>query len=152
LSLIVLDSSVIAEYVNVSGRLNAQASVIFDSLEKGELTAIMSPTSLSEVFYVVSRLYVTCRVEKPNEKAFSLCDYLYYHPSIEAADMPLSLIVEAGRIKYTFKLALTDCYVLALSKLRKCRAAFRHREVEMRKILDKLNEEFQIVFLEDYGT
>jgi len=152
LSLIVLDSGVIAEYANVSGRLNAQASVIFDSLNRGELTTIVAPTSLSEVFYVVSRLYETCGVETPEEKASSLCEYLYYHPSIEVADIPLSIIIEAGRIKHTFKLALTDCYVLALSKLRKCKAVFRHKEEEMKKILDKLNEEFQIVFLEDYGT
>ena len=152
MSLIVLDSGVIAEYANVSGRLNAQAGAIFDSLNKGELTAIICPPSLSEVFYVISRLYVSCEVEKPLEKASSLCEYLYYHPSVEVADMPLSLIIEAGRIKHNFKLAFTDCYVLALSRLRKCKAVFRHREEEMKRIMDKLNEEFQIVFLEDYGT
>lgn len=152
MSLVVLDASVVAEYANVSGRLNAQASVIFDSLNNGELTAIVAPPSLSEIFYVVSRLYETCEIEKPDEKASSLCEYLYYHPSIEVANLPLSLIIEAGRTKRTFKLALTDCYVLALSKLRKCKAVFRHREEEMKKILGKLNEEFQIVFLEDYGT
>jgi len=152
LSLVVLDSSVIAEYVNVSGRLNAQASSIFNSLNKGRLTAILAPPSLSEVFYILSRLYESCGVDKPCEKASSLCEYLYYHPRVEVAEMPLSLIIEAGRIKYTFKLALTDCYVLALSNLRKCRAIFRHREEEMRKNLDKLNEKFQIVFLEDYRT
>lgn len=152
MSLIVLDSSVIAEYANVSGKFNAQANVIFGSLNKGELTAIVAPPSLSEVFYVMSRLYERGGMEKPDEMASRLCEYLYYHPNVEVADMPLSLIIEAARIKNALRLALTDCYVLALSELRKCKAVFRHREEEMRKILDKLEKRFQIVFLEDYGT
>lgn len=150
MSLIVLDSSVIAEYANVSGKFNAQANVIFDSLNKGELSAILAPPSLSEVFYIVLRLYERGGMGKPDEKASRLCEYLYYHPNVEVADMPLSLIIEAARIKYTLRLALTDCFVLALSKLRRCKAIFRHREEEMEKILDKLDERFQIVFLEDY--
>jgi len=98
LSLIVLDSGVVAEYANVSGRLNGQASLIFDSLMRGEPTAIISPSSLSEVFYVTSRLYASCKVEKPLEKAYSLCEYLYNHPSVEIADMPLSVIGSRGTI------------------------------------------------------
>ena len=152
MSLVVLDSGVIAEYANVSGRFNAQASVIFDSINEGELIAIVAPPSLSEVFYVLSRLYTACEVKEPEKKTSSFCEYLYYHPNVEVADMPLPLIIEAGKIKHTFKLALTDCYVLALSKLRKCKAVFRHREEEMKKNLDELNEKFQTVFLEDYET
>lgn len=147
---VVLDSGVIAEYANVSGRFNAQASVIFDAIGKGELCAIVAPPSLSEVFYVLSRLYATVSVEEPEKRASEFCEYLYFHPNVEVSDMPLSLIIEAGRIKHVFKLALVDCYVLALSKLRKCKAVFRHREKEMKKTGDKLAEEFEMVFLKDY--
>jgi predicted nucleic acid-binding protein len=150
LSVVVLDSGVIAEYANVSGRFNAQARVIFDSLGKGELRAAVAPPSLSEVFYVLSRLYETVGEEEPEKKASKFCEYLYFHPNVEVCDMPLSLIVEAGRIKHVFGLALVDCYVLALSKLRLFKAVFRHREREMKKIGDKLGKEFEIVFLEDY--
>lgn len=145
-----MDSGVIAEYVNVSGRLNAQASAIFNSLNEGKLSAIVAPPSLSEAFYVLARLYTICGVKEPEKKASSFCEYIYYHPSIEVADASLPLMLEAGKIKHTFKLALTDCFVLALSKLRKCRAVFRHREKEMEKILEDLDREFQLVFLEDY--
>jgi len=145
-----LDSGVIAEYANVSGSLNAQASGIFDSLGKGELLVVVAPPSLSEVFYVLSRLYAVAGAKEPEKKAFKFCEYVYFHPSVEVCDMPWSLIVEAGRIRYVFKLALADCYVLALSRLRKCKAVFRHREREMKKIGDKLGEQFEIVFLEDY--
>jgi len=150
LSPIVLDSSVIAEYANISGKFNAQASEIFNSLNKNELTAIVVPPSLSEVYYVMSRLYERAGIEKTEEKASRLCEYLYYHPNIEVADMPLSLIIEAARIKQVLRLALTDCYVLALSKQRGCKAVFRHKEEEMKKVMDTLNEKFQIIFLEDY--
>lgn len=152
MSLVVIDSGVFAEYANVSGRLNAQANAIFSSLNKGKLSAVVAPPSLSEVFYVLARLYTTFGVEEPEKKASKFCEYIYHHPSIEVADASLPLILEAGRIKYIFKLALTDCFVLALSKLRKCKAIFRHREKEMKKILEELNKRFQMVFLEDYET
>lgn len=139
-----------AEYANASGKFNTQANVIFNSLNKGELTAIVAPPSLSEVYYVMLRLYEKSGVEKPDENATRLCEHLYYHPNIEVADTPLSLIIEAAKIKHLLRLALTDCYVLALSEKRGCKAVFRHKEEEMKKVMDTLNERFQIVFLEDY--
>ena len=150
MSLIVLDSSVIAEYANVSGKFNVQANEVFNSINKNELRAIVAPPSLSEVYYVMFRLYEKAGAEQPEEKASRLCEYLYYHPNIEVAEMSLSLIIEAARIKQVFRLALTDCYVLALSEQKGCKAVFRHKEEEMKKVMNRLNKRFQIVFLEDY--
>lgn len=58
----------------------------------------------------------------------------------------LSLSVEAARLKLKYGIALTDCYVLALSRLEGCKAIFRKRE----KILEEIEEDFEVIFLEDY--
>ena len=150
MSLAVLDSGVIAEYVNVAGEFNAQSRAIFESIDRGEFRAIVVPATISELYYVLRRMYEGLRMREADRISRLFCEYIYYHPGVEVVEMSLGLLVEAGRIKHAYRLALTDCYVLAASKLYGCRVVFRHREAEMRAVLDSLCKEFQIVFLEDY--
>lgn len=151
MSLAVLDSGVIAERANVTGRLHAQSRAIFGSIEGGELRAVIVPPTISEVYYVLWRLYETQGISQPEKRAHSFCEYVYYLPGVDVAEMTLRLLVESGRIKKRYGLALTDCHVLAASKSYGCRAVFRHRETEMKTVLEPLSREYQIVFLEDYA-
>ncbi|MFQ6086250.1 MAG: PIN domain-containing protein [Candidatus Bathyarchaeia archaeon] len=151
MSLVVLDSGVIAERANVTGRLYPHSRSIFRSIERGKLRAIVVPPTISEVYYVLWRLYEIQGTGDPEKKAYSFCEYIYYLPGVEIADTTLKLSVESGRIKKRYKLALTDSYVLAASKLYGCKAVFRHREAEMRAVIEPLSKEYQIVFLEDYA-
>lgn len=151
MSLVALDSSVIAEYANLSGRLHAQADATFTAINEGKLHAVLAPPTISELYYILARLYPASGDVEPQKKAEAFCKYIYFHPSIEVADLTFPTLIEAAKIKSEYKLALTDCYVLALAKLRRCRAIFRHREEEMKKLSRRLLEKFEIVFLEDYG-
>jgi len=59
----------------------------------------------------------------------------------------LDLHIETAKIKLKYKIALADCYVLALSRLKGCKAVFRKREKEMPQEIEK---DFDVLFLEDY--
>lgn len=150
MSLVTLDSSVIAEYANLSGRLHAQAYAAFTAINEGKIHALVAPPTISALYYILARLYEASGEAEPQKKAEAFCEYVYFHPSIEIADLTLPTLIEAAKIKSEYKLALTDCYVLAVAKLRRCRAIFRHREEEMKKLSRRL-EKFEIIFLEDYG-
>ena len=68
----------------------------------------------------------------------------------EKAIIVVNLAVEAGKAKLTYALALTDCYVLAASKIYSCKALFKKPEREMLKNIDSLKKEYEIIFLTDY--
>ena len=152
MSSVVLDTSVIVESVNIGGEFNKQATVIFDSINSGKLTALVSPVTISELCYVLWRIYDKLALRSPEKISKDFCEYVYYHPGVRILEMSLELLLEAGSIKRRYALALSDCFVLAASKLNRCNAIFRHREDEIESVLKDLSKEFKLVFLEDYPS
>jgi len=149
MSLTVLDTGVIAESVNVNGEFYLQAKTVLDAVKSGSMTALVSPVTISELCYVLWRIYDGIGVRNAERVAKDFCEYIYYHPNIRIVEMSLELLLEAGVIKHRYGLALSDCLALAASKLNGCKAVFRHKEDEMVSV--DLGKEFDIVFLEDYA-
>ncbi|MBS7251911.1 MAG: hypothetical protein KIH08_15170 [Candidatus Freyarchaeota archaeon] len=79
-------------------------------------------------------------------KVLKIVEWLNGNPSIHI-NRSFNLDVEAAKGKMQYGLALTDCYLLALSKIRDGTAIFRKREKE---ITPDLERDFKILFLEDY--
>lgn len=152
LSLVALDTGVIAESVNINGEFYRQATVIFDAIKSGSLTALISPITISESHYVLWRIYNKLAMKNAEKVSRNFCEYIYYHPNIRIIEMSLELLLQAGSIKHRYALALSDCFVLAVSKLNRCKAVFRHKEDEMGSVWGDLGREFDLLFLEDYAT
>jgi len=150
MSSVVLDTGVIAESVNLNGEFNKQATIIFDAINSGSLTALINPITISELRYVLWRIYEKLAIKNPDKVSKDFCEYIYYHPSIRILEMSLELLLEAGSIKHRYALALSDCFALAASKLNRCKVVFRHKEDEIELVLKDLGKEFDLVFLEDY--
>jgi len=150
MSSVVLDTGVIAESVNLNGEFNKQAMIIFDAINSGSLTALINPITISELRYVLWRIYEKLAIKNPDKVSKDFCEYIYYHPSIRILEMSLELLLEAGSIKHRYGLALSDCFALAVSKLNRCKVVFRHKEDEIELVLKDLGKEFDLVFLEDY--
>ena len=103
-----------------------------------------------ETYYVATRIYQKLGIEEPETTATKLVEWLYRLPTVMIAGTNLNLALEAGRIKLHYKLALTDCYILAASKIYNCTALFRKLETEMLKNIKQLKRNYKIIFLEDY--
>lgn len=152
MSSVVLDTGVIAESVNLTGEFNKQATIILDAINSGSLTALVSPVTITELRYVLWRIYDKLGVKNADKISRDFCEYIYYHPNIRILEMSLELILEAGAIKHRYSLALSDCFVLAASKLNRCKAVFRDKEEEVEQVLKDLSKEFDLLFLEDYTS
>ena len=148
-SKVALDTSVIVEYIDKRGELHKQAELVISAINSGKLTAIVPHVVLAEVFYVASRIYSKLKFKGPLDKAEKLVKWLSYHPYIETVS-GLTLDIEAGKIKYNYRIALTDCYVLAASKIYNATAVFKKREKEILPLENKLKRNYRIIFLEDY--
>ncbi len=147
---VVLDTSVIVEYVNEAGEYHEQAKIIFDAVLQGRLEAIIPYPILSETCYVATRIYRALGLDQPEERAGMLVEWLYRlsTPTIRGTD--LETVLEAGMAKLKYGIALTDCYVLASARVHGGKAVFRKREKEMLSVIKEIEKEYPVIFLEDY--
>lgn len=146
---VILDTGVIIEYIDEAGAFNEHARAIFSTLLAGRLNAIIPHPVLAETYYVATKVYRRLGLSNPELRASRLVEWLYGLSSISVGE-GLELAREAGRVKLKFGLALTDCYVLAASKLFKGKAIFRSAEREMKERIDGIRSEFDVLFLEEY--
>jgi hypothetical protein len=139
-----IDTGVFIEYIDVKGSFHKLARALIDSLYRIEV--FLPGVILAETCYVAARIYKILGEGKYFEKALKFVEWLSAHPSIQVVSS-FNLDVEAAKIKTNYNLALTDCYILAVSKINDCKAVFRKREKEM---LPSIEKDFNILFLEDY--
>ncbi|MEM3725803.1 MAG: PIN domain-containing protein [Candidatus Bathyarchaeia archaeon] len=147
---VAMDTSVIIEYMNLKGEFHEQAEAVFSALLTGKLESILPHPILAETYYVAARLYQRLRMENPQLVASKFIEWLCRLPTTMIPSENMELAVEVGKAKLNHGLALTDCYVLAASKICNCKALFKKPEKEMIKNMDGLKKEYQILFLKDY--
>ena len=139
-----VDTGVFVEYIDRKAPYHEAAKAIINSL--GQLEIVLPSITLTEICYVSARILMAAGVENALEKSVEFVEWLYSHPAVSVVDN-LTLNIEAAKLKLQYGIALADCYVLALSKLEKCKAVFRKREKEMP---EEIEEDFDVMFLEDY--
>lgn len=147
----VLDTGVIVEYIDLEGPYHEPAETLFSAIIEGRLEALIPHPVLSETLYVSYRTYKKLGVPGPQRRAMLLVGWLYRLKTPEPRENSLDLALEAGKAKLRYGLALTDCYVLALSRMAGARPIFRQREREMEKHVEEIEREYKPIFLEDYA-
>ena len=140
-----IDTGVFVEYIDTNGAFHSLARALINSLNRIEV--FVPGVTLTETCYVTARIYKALGVRDYFSKALSFIEWLDRHPSVQVV-RAFNLDVEAAKIKTHYGIALTDCYVLALSKIKNCTAIFRKREKEIPPNMEK---DFNILFLEDYA-
>jgi predicted nucleic acid-binding protein len=145
-----MDTSVIIEYVDLSGEFHEQAQAIFAAVSTGKLENVLPHAILAETYYVVTKLYQKLQVENSQALAIKLIEWLYRLPTTIVPTEDANLAIETGKAKLSYGLALTDCYVLAASKIYNCKALFKKPEREMLKNMEALKKECQLIFLQNY--
>ena len=147
---VVLDTSVIVEYIDKEAKFQDQARAVFSAIVGGKIEAIVTYPTLSETYYVSAKIYQKLGIAKPQNLAAELVEWLFRLPTVAMAAENKELAVEAGNAKLKYCLALTDCYVLAASSVYDCKALFRMPGEEMLLKLTALKKAYQLVFLADY--
>jgi len=72
----VVDSSVILEKITRTSLLKARVGRLFDEAERSRTLLPVPPPALSEVLYAASRIYSLAGVERPNEEANTLVEWV----------------------------------------------------------------------------
>lgn len=150
LSRVAIDTSIIIEYIDMEGEYHKEAELIFREILNGRVEAVVPHPILAETYYVAVKLYDKLKMMNPLDIASKLIGWLHRLPTLIIPREDISLAIEAGKAKLKFNIALTDCYVLATSKIYGCKSLFKRREKEMLRNMDMLEREYQLIFLEDY--
>lgn len=145
----VVDTGVLAEYI-VRGSPHRGA---IERMLEGVLAKVMelyiTPITISELIYVVFRIYELAGVEKPNEEALNLVEWLTAR--IKMAEITPEMAVEAGEIKKKLGISLSDCYVIAAAIKLKAKALFLKPEKEMLNKIEELRK-LPITFLTEISS
>jgi predicted nucleic acid-binding protein len=149
--MIAIDTGVWIEYINARGVLHDQAKAVIDSVNQGKITAILTPLTLTEIFYVAERVYQEVHTQSKSQiLARKLYDFIFYHPYAEVKPLDYELCLNAGIIKTKYNIALSDCFLLAISEHNNTTVLFKNLESEMMQNKQELIKRFDIRFLEDY--
>ncbi len=89
-------------------------------------------------------------MNQPEERAGMLVEWLYRLSTPTIRDSGLETILEASRAKLKYRIALTNCYVLASARVHNGEAVFRKREKEMLSVIKEIEKEYPVIFLENY--
>lgn len=150
--MIAIDTGVWIEYINIRGVFHQQAKAIVDSVNSGEATAVLTPLTLAEVYYVAERVYREVYMPPSSEEhAKKLYDFVYYHPHVDIKPLEYELCLKAATIKSRYNIAFSDCFLLALSEQENSTVLFKNIESEMKQNLKELTKHYNLKFLENYS-
>ncbi|NJD76910.1 MAG: type II toxin-antitoxin system VapC family toxin [Candidatus Methanoperedens sp.] len=150
--MIAIDTGVWIEYINTRGTLHPQAKAVIDSVNRGGTTAILTPLTLTEIYYVAGRVYHEVHAQSKSEiLARKLYDFVHYHPYVEIKPLDYELCLNAAIIKSRYNIAFSDCFLLALSENDNVAVLFKNVESEMKQNIKELNKHFNLKFLENYS-
>ena len=146
---VVLDTSVIIEYVVANSPWRELLARVLFSALKGVYELYLSTVTLAEVFYVAKRIYEEVGVEKPGKAAENFLFFLEKHKGLSIVPPNFGIAVEAGKIKSIYKISLADSFVLATAKILKAKPLFRKIEKELEPHMEDFKKEYGLMTIEE---
>jgi len=139
---VVIDTSVFVEYIIENSPYHDLIDKILHG-ETGLKDLWTTPLVLSEVLYIVSRLYRIANIQDPNARAKEYVSWIASRCKMMSIE---ELAIKAGELKKELRISLSDCYVIAAAEKIGGRALFLKPEKEMIKVIDKIRN-LNVIFL-----
>jgi len=140
----VVDAGVLVEYIVRGSPYRGAVEKILDGTLAKVVELYITPITVSEIIYVASKIYELAGVEKPNEEALNLIEWLTVR--VKITEITPDMTVKAGEIKKKLGISLSDCYVIAAAINLKAKALFLKPEKEMLNKIEELRK-LPITFL-----
>lgn len=133
---LVLDTSVIVEYIVLRSRYRSKVAKLFNLALAGKIELYVSVVTLSELMYVASRIYQVAGLHDPNGEALDFIEWIKRRCKVVNVNEAIAL--RAGENRKRLHIALPDCYVIATAEFVKAKPLFRSVEKEMKSIVTEL--------------
>ena len=146
ISRLVLDTSVLIEYIVENAPYRNIVVDLFNRAKRGEVNLIVNSVTLGETLYIASRIYKHAGISNPNAEALNYV--LWVKSLVKVVENDYEIAITAGELKKELHLSLADCFVIATGKVMEAISLFRSVENEMRSILGKLRK-LNVLFLSE---
>lgn len=143
---LVLDTGVLVEYIVLRSKFRFKVSKLFNMASMNKIKLYISPITLSEILYVVSKIYEAAGVPSPNIEALDYVEWI--RRKTEIVKLSDDIIFRTGELKKTLRIALSDCYVIASAEAVNAVPLFKAVEKEMMPVIDELRR-LGVKFLEE---
>lgn len=140
---LVLDTSVLIEYIVERSPYRNIVERLFEESVNGEVELYINYITLSEAFYIASRVYKAASISNPNVEALNYISWI--GSRVKMIDVDNDIAIRAGEIKKLLHIALPDCYVIASAKVIGGTPLFKKVEEEMKRVkleMEKLGVRF----------
>jgi predicted nucleic acid-binding protein len=142
---IVLDTSVLVEYILSKSSYRPKVISLLDRAMRGGLKLFVNTITLGETLYVASRIYQAAGLENPNMEALHFVEWI--KGRVRIVDIDEGIAMRAGELKKQLRIALPDCYVISTAEVIDARPLFKREENEMRPVINSL-EKLGVLFLD----
>jgi len=135
------------EYIVAKSPYRKFIEDLFSRSRRSELELYVSTVTLAEIFYAASRIYSIAGVEDPNREAENFVTWITLRA--KPVNIDFQLAKTARELKKKLRIALPDCFVIALAMIMDGNALFKKVEHGMLSIEDKLRK-LSVIFAEDH--
>ena len=143
---LVLDTSVLIEYIILKSPYRNKVVNLFDKARSNQLKIYVNIITLTETIYIASRIYQIAKVDDPNKEAMDFVEWI--KSKAQVINLDENTAFEAGELKKRLHLSLPDCFVIASAKTVKATALFKKLEEEMKPVINELRA-LKIKFLDE---
>ncbi len=145
---LVLDTSVLIEYVIASSPYRRLIDQWFSEALMGKKELYVSTVTLAETTYIASRIYRASGLDigKANSEAVKFTAFISTRTKTIQLDEETSL--KAGELKKKLHIALPDCITIATALKIKGKPVFKKIEKEMKPVIQELRK-LDTIFLEE---
>lgn len=135
---LVPDAGVLVEYVVSRSPYRPKVAKLLYKASAGELELYISVVTLSEVLYVISRIYQVAGVSDPNGETLDFIEWIKSRAQVVNVNEDIAL--RAGELKKQLRISLPDCYVIASAEAVKAVPLFKRLEEEMGPVISDLRK------------
>jgi len=148
LSSYVVDTSVLAEYLDEDSPFSDLVEKFFRNVRGGKWRGYITHMTIAELVFVAYRIYREGNIVNPNEEAKRFIAWLTSAAGFRVVDVDFDDAILAGELRKRLRIAITDRFVIAVARRLNAVPLFLRIEREMEDILDILRE-YNVKFLEE---
>jgi len=144
----VVDTSVLAEYLDEESPYNDLLERFYSDVRNGRFRAYITHVTIAELVFVASRIYRESKVRDPNAEALRYLTWLLNVAGFNVVPPEIRDSIFAGELRKQLRIAMADRFVIATARRLGAIPLFLRLEREMREFEDTLRE-YDVRFIDE---
>ncbi len=142
----VVDTSVLAEYLDEESPYRVLLDRFYDDIRAGRFHAYITHVTISELVFVATRVYREAGVENPNNEALQYITWLTNVAGFNIVSPDIRDSILAGELRKQLRIAMADRFVIAVARRLNAAPLFLQLEREM-SVYEDILRNYNVTFI-----